>query len=165
MAHNDLLNHINLIIWLNSELPCSRQEGTLCASIPSQTQGAATASLSHAVLCWHLCPRNQTQLGSDTSTGRNPYEYLHCDDTAAIRAFPCRFVHRGAHLPVLRQTCYKSQSGDASLATFGALWCVLAGGIKRSKAGGFISISLKSVPLMCCFYYEKKKIIKEELLA
>lgn len=46
---------------------------------------------------------------------------------------------------------------DASLDPFGALWCVLAGGMRRSKAGGFISITFKSVPPISRYFYGKKK--------
>lgn len=35
---------------------------------------------------------------------------------------------------------------DASLNSFGVLWCVLAWGMRRCEVGGFISVTLKSVP-------------------
>lgn len=131
----------------------------LCVpQVPFWTRWAATVSLSHAFLCWYLCPRNQTQLGSNISISRNLYKLLCCDCAAAIKALPHRFVHGGAHLSVLRQTCYKRESRDASLDTFGVLWCVLAGGTRRSKAGGLISITLKSVPPVSKFFLWEKKM-------
>lgn len=97
-------------------------------------------------------------------------EFLCSDYTAAIKVLPCRFLHGGAHLPVLRQTCYKRESGDASLDIFGALWYVLARGMRRSKARGFISIPSKSVPQLGGFFFfflwrKKKKKRSKKLPA